>query len=98
MNEKYFVVCGTRKEYNEFTYKKLKERWASDNNSSATLSNFDWLYTPEKLMGVRNPHGWFIGTWYEMENIKEILTQLLTVSDDPSRITAIHRRLKELEK
>jgi hypothetical protein len=98
MNDRYFVVCGTREEYNTFTYKKLTEMWESNRNSKATFSDFTWLISPEKLMGTRNPHGWFVGTWYKHPNIRKILTQLLIVSDDGKKIIQIHDILTEIEK
>ena len=35
---------------------------------------------PDILRGIENPHGVFIGTWYERKDIQEILARLLATS------------------
>ena len=41
---------------------------------------------PDILRGIRDPHGVFIGTWYERKDIYNILVQLVAASrvDNPA--------------
>lgn len=51
--------------------------------------------------GLRNPRGWFIGTWYQREDIKDIFTALYIACDPdtPSKraLEEVARQLTEYE-
>jgi hypothetical protein len=46
------------------------------------LSNEDWRYVNgiDSIRGIENPHGIFIGTWYERWDIHDILIHLVASS------------------
>jgi hypothetical protein len=46
---------------------------------------------PDVLRGIENPHGVFIGTWYERKDMYDILIQLVAASrvDNPALRKAI---------
>lgn len=46
---------------------------------------------PDILRGIRDPHGVFIGTWYERKDMDDILMQLVVASrvDNPALRKAI---------
>lgn len=74
MNGKWFVIAGNSQQYLEFVKRKVTEKWPND--TSVSMSNFIYVDHPEKLRGWTNPHGWFIGTWKERKDIKEVLINL----------------------
>ena len=72
---KYFVICGTRQEYNEFIQKKALELFGQG-DTSVSLSDFVYVNSSEQLVGRVDPHGWFVGTWKDRSNIHEILHEM----------------------
>jgi hypothetical protein len=74
---KYYVICGTRQEYNEFIQKKALELFGQG-DTSVSLSQFVYVNSSDQLIGRVDPHGWFIGTWRDRSNIHEILHVLRT--------------------
>ena len=75
MSEKYYVICGTRQEYNEFIQKKAMELF-NQGDTSVSLSQFVYVNDSTSLKGYSEPHGWFIGTWRDRSNIHEIIHEL----------------------
>ena len=75
MNDKYYVICGNRNEFQEFVTKKAADMWMNG-TTSVSLSNFVFVHSSEQLRGQSCPHGWFFGTWRGLSNIKEIVLQL----------------------
>jgi hypothetical protein len=75
MNERYYVICGTRDEFVKFAMEKSADMWMTG-NTSVSLSNFVYVNGTEQLKGVSSPHGWFIGSWRDRSNIHEIIFQL----------------------
>jgi hypothetical protein len=74
MNGKYYVIAGTRQEFNVFIQKKALELFGKGEDIS--LSNFVFVNASDQLKGVESPHGWFIGSWRERSNIFEIVYEL----------------------
>jgi hypothetical protein len=62
--------------------------WAADKMS---VNNCRYVSSPDILRGIENPHGVFIGTWYERKDIDDILVQLVaaSLSDNPALRKAI---------
>jgi hypothetical protein len=75
VNGKYYVIAGTRPEFNEFIQRKALELFGKGEDIS--LSNFVFVNASDQLRGIECPHGWFIGSWRDRSNIHEILQQLL---------------------
>jgi hypothetical protein len=66
---------------------------AIDGHSFITLSHFVYVGEPESLKGVRNPHGFFFGTWRKKSNIKDILLTLYHQTDEGLTSRKILQRL-----
>ena len=70
---KHFIICGNHNEFKEFVNKKL-----SSLTESFRFTDFVYVTGPEIFKGYSNPHGWFIGTWRERLDMREILSVLVT--------------------
>lgn len=77
MTGKYFVICGTRQEFNEFIQSKALDLFGQG-DTSVSLSQFVYVNSSDQLVGRVDPHGWFIGSWRDRSNIHEILHVLRT--------------------
>lgn len=75
---KYYVVAGTRAEYNEFIKRKTIELYDSG-IVDISLSHFVYADI-SNLKGISNPRGFFIGTWKERHDIVNIVLQLRMVT------------------
>ena len=83
MNEKIYVVAGTRWEAKEWIMQDIEKKYPND--PSVTISNYvyvdsaSYVYvdSASRLRGLNNPHGVFIGTWRSRSDIKEIVENLL---------------------
>ena len=98
MSDKFFVVCGTRQEFQDFIIRKSAELW-TEGNTSISMSNFVWVSSRKQLMGIRNPHGCFYGTWYNLEDLQDIMTQLIVSTDgNAGHFVKINEQAKEIRK
>jgi hypothetical protein len=93
MESKYYVVCGTRAEFDRFIRKKMADLYTPTNN--LTLSSFVYVDGADRIRGVSNPTGWFYGTWKNHPNIKEIMIQLAGAITDSKRQQIIRDLWKE---
>ena len=74
MNEKFYVIAGTRNEFENFC--RIKCNDLAKNGKTVSLSNFVCVTDPIQLKGISSPHGWFIGTWRDRHDIKDIVQSL----------------------
>lgn len=91
MSDKYFVIAGNRFEHDVFAKKKCEEMYY-EGNTSMTLSHFIYVSDISSLKGYSNPCGWFIGSWRERKDIKDILQQLMLAKvgyDEPKEFTKV---------
>lgn len=79
MNEKFYVIAGTRNEFEIFRNNKCIE--LSRGGKTLSLSNFVFVADPIQLRGVSSPHGWFIGSWRTRDNIRQIVQALCVCYD-----------------
>jgi hypothetical protein len=63
-----YIIAGNIDQY---------RNWAADKMS---VNHCQYVGGPDILRGIENPHGIFIGTWYERKDIQEILARLLASS------------------
>jgi hypothetical protein len=92
MTNKYYVIAGSHEEYKAFILRKAMEM-TIDGNTSISLSDFVYVRGPETLRGLRNPHGFFVGTWQKKSDIKDILITLLHQTDEGLTSRKILQRL-----
>lgn len=74
-----YIIAGNYAEYADWIKKKI-----------FSPSVHVYVTNADKLMGVHNPHGWFIGTWYDRDDMEEIFEVLLKATDIT---TESHRRI-----
>lgn len=72
---KTFVIGGNFVQSNEWVKQNITD-YANTHGVWRSLSDYIVVTDPTKLRGVSEPHGVFIGTWYERSDIREILTIL----------------------
>lgn len=77
MNDRYYVIAGSRDQYEIFIRRKCQE----DSQKTLSLSNFIYVRDDTVLKGVRNPRGFFIGTWRYHPHIRDILLTLSACFD-----------------
>lgn len=92
---KYYVISGTRQEYNDFIIKKAKELFS--NGVDISLSHFVYVASEENLRGVNDPTGWLYGSWRERTDIKRLLITLMSRKKGYSDVTALEKIFKELK-
>jgi hypothetical protein len=76
---KNFIIAGTYEQYKNWIERKIL--------SPATHV---CVSSPAVLRGVQNPHGWFIGTWRDRDDMEQIFEVLLRATDIT---TESHRRI-----
>jgi len=79
---KNYIIAGTFDEYLQ---------WVSKSNLS--LNSTICVSSPAVLRGTQNPHGFFIGTWRERDDLEDIFMELLTRTDITSDS---HRRINNI--
>lgn len=98
--EKYFVVCGSRDQFNVFVKRKTDELW-NQGHTSITFSHFVYVSGVDQIRGYSNPSGFFVGTWYMRDDIRDILAVLLAScigdGEKAERIGSMYNRLAEIE-
>ena len=82
MTIKTYVIAGDHYEFLEYREKWRARRITETERTGETFSMADCVdvHSPSVLIGVKDPHGVFIGTWRSLPNIKEIVQHLLIAS------------------
>lgn len=80
MNEKIYVIAGNHQEYENFSRRKVFELY-NKGDTSISLSNFVYVSGPTKLRGLRNIHGYFIGTFTQRSDIEELKRYLCVINN-----------------
>jgi hypothetical protein len=69
---KNYIIAGNHAQYKDWLRTKI-----------LTPSAHVYVSEPTILAGIRNPHGWFIGTWYKRPNQElECIFDVLLYSSD----------------
>lgn len=95
---KIFVIAGNRQQADQWIKTNLEKRSKS---GSTTLSWSDYVVVSDvnKLRGIQDPHGVFIGTWRERLDAYEIVQTLIYNSIHVNKqLEAIRREVKFLNK
>ena len=71
---KTFVIAGTKREADYWIINDLSKKYPF--NTSMSMSDYVYVSSPEKLKGISDPHGVFIGTWYERPDMLEVIQTL----------------------
>jgi hypothetical protein len=89
---KVFVVAGNHNEAYEYINRKIAER-ISNGETVNKIGDYVYLDKVNRLRGVSNPHGVFIGTWKQRPDILDIVFELIMHSTDSTRLREIHDEL-----
>jgi len=80
---KIIVIPGNYNQGLTWAEQDCRKRW-NNGNTSCSLSDYIIVSSVTQLRGIRNPHGMFVGTWRERDDLREIVTALFTQSDHVS--------------
>lgn len=72
---KTFVIAGNHEQARNWIKQNITD-YANTHGAWRSLSDYIAVSGPEQLKGYSDPHGVFIGNWYERKDIREILTIL----------------------
>ena len=75
---KTFVIAGSFIQANDWIQQNITYHANTHGAWRSFLGDYIIVSDSSKLRGTSDPHGIFIGTWYERPDIREILTTLLT--------------------
>ena len=93
-----FVIAGNHAEATDWMKGNIKKRIA---NGETTVSYSDYALRPnaDSLSGIANPHGVFIGTWRERNDMHDVFMKLInhTQTTSPSHriILSLYKEWKE---
>jgi hypothetical protein len=92
---KIFVIAGTQDQAHQYIKRKCEERFRAG-ETSVSMSDYVSVSDANKLRGVRDPFGVFIGTWKERTDLMEILDVLSFAKHDPTVVLQIKESLKPI--
>lgn len=81
MSDKYFVIAGNYEQYRHFIKRKAQQMWDAG-QTSVSLSNFVFVSGPEMFKGYSNPKGFFVGSWRQRKDLKEIFLHLFQQTEN----------------
>lgn len=83
---KTLVIAGNDAQARNWIGQNITD-YANTHGTWRSLSDYITVNDANKLRGFNDPHGVFIGTWYERTDIREILTILSQCSNGSIQIT-----------
>lgn len=88
---KIFVISGNHSQYNDWKNRNYPEMLL--NGDIQGLQDIIYVSSIERLRGVSNPKGIFIGTWYERKDIQDLIIQLRVAGVESYKIDRIQEVL-----
>ena len=82
-NEKYYVIAGNMQEAVFFANLKLTEYWDGPGPTTTgvipglSLSNFVYVRDESVFRGIKNPKGFFYGSWMDRKDLMKIFQALV---------------------
>lgn len=73
---KYYVVAGTKQEFDAYILSKSMLMFAAG-ETSISLSHFVYVSSPDTLRGIEDPRGWFIGSYKQRKDIRDIIHAIM---------------------
>ena len=77
MNSKYYIIPGNAGEFVDYR-KELCHRLHTQ-GTEVSYSHFVYVSSPENLRGIRNPRGWFVGTYHTRKDLEELVQMLYII-------------------
>jgi hypothetical protein len=91
---KIYVVAGTGEEARRWINSNIEKR-AKSGETTYSLSDYVYVSNADKLKGIRDPHGVFVGNWMSRADIYEIVQTLIWSSFHANqKLHDIHNSLK----
>ena len=81
-SEKLYIIAGNRQEF-EFFIRKKADDLVKD-GYPISLSHFVYVSSPETLLGHRDVHGWFYGSYRQRKDLRDIVMQIRVINNIPS--------------
>ena len=91
---KIFVIAGNSMEARDWISSNLNKR-SKAGETTLSMSEYVIVNSTHYLRGIKDPHGYFIGTWIERIDLEEIFQQLLVSVNDPRSRATINRLWEE---
>ena len=85
---KTLVIAGTYDEANNWMKRDVMRRWNAGETSS-TMSDYIYCNNADRIKGMKDPHGVFIGTWRQRKDMEDIFVTLLssiTITNNAHRV------------
>jgi hypothetical protein len=89
---KIYVIAGNHNEAYAWINRKIAER-ISQGETLNKIGDYVYVDSPNRLRGLANPSGVFIGTWRDRPDILEIVECLVHHSNNSDRLREIHNQL-----
>jgi hypothetical protein len=83
MNQKFFIIAGTHEQYRNWVKKNFDRIYESDPFKSISLSNFVYVSNPDTFLGLREVHGYFVGTFRNRPDIIPIVMRIRHINNIP---------------
>lgn len=77
---KKLVIAGNSQQATDWMKQDASKRFAAG-DTSVSLSDYIIVSSVDKIRGISNPHGVFVGTWIERSDLESIFIQLLHATD-----------------
>lgn len=77
MNSKYFIIPGNANEF--IHYRKELCIRLNTQGTDVSLNDFVYVSSHHYLRGIRNPKGWFVGTYHTRKDLEELVQMLYII-------------------
>ncbi len=91
---KIYVIAGNHNQAYEYINRKLEER-ISNGEMVSKIGDYVYVDSINRIKGISNPHGVFIGTWKDRPDIIDIVETLMIQSTSPN--SSLGKILKQLK-
>lgn len=92
---KIYVIAGNEKEAKEWVLADSFRRFGAG-DTSASLSDYVTIKDATQLIGLKEPHGVFIGTFRKRSDVKDIIANLIVryeIGESPDTIKQLYKEL-----
>ena len=82
---KIYIIAGTHSQANNWMKDHAMRRLASG-DTSVTLSDYVYIHSEEQMLGLREVHGFFVGTYRERKDLREIVQRIRLINNIPAGV------------
>lgn len=80
MNRKIFVVAGSYEQHQTWVRKHIAKEYQENPHCTLSLSNYVYVSGPEMFRGHNEVHGYFVGSYRERNDIKDIVQEIRRIN------------------